>query len=326
MKRNKLISVVIPMYNVEKYIEKCLLSVKNQSYTNFEVLIVNDGTKDKSREVADNTIKGDLRFRILDKENGGLSSARNYGMKNAKGDYLIFIDGDDYVGKDYLLNLYTALQNNSDCDIAMSRIIYVNEDDNFIEKVSKHKEKIVSSNVAIKKMMLRDKYHHCAYGKMYKIELWDTIKFPEGRIYEDYLTTYKLFSGSSNVALVDSRDYFYVQHEGSIMHDKLSDKTLDIINVSDEVTEWIYNNNKDVYMPALELKIATYIKILQKIKNSNSDDYNEQDYKISKFIRENGWSILMYIGTPIKDKIKIFMYMLNRKLFFKFYNFASREK
>lgn len=323
-KGNELISIIVPMYNVEKYIEKCIISIKDQTYENYEVIIVDDGTKDNSNDKAYCAIGDDERFAIVHKENGGLSSARNHGLGFASGEYITFIDSDDHIGKDYLLNLYNAITQHPNCEIAMSRIRYTAENEDIRSNDTKPPcIKVKSRNVAIRKMLLRDKYNHCAYGKLYRSRLWHGMAFPEGRLYEDYLTIYQIFSKVEIVALIDSIDYFYVQHSNSIMHENVSLRILDIINVTNEVTSWIYHNNREVYLPALELQMATYIKTLQKIRNYEKDSFMEFQLEIEKGIKTNFTKILLYRYTPCFDRIKLLLFGINKTLFFSLYDIVS---
>lgn len=312
------------MYNVERYIEKCITSIKDQTYENYEVIVVDDGTEDDSNEKAYCAIGDDERFVIVHKVNGGLSSARNYGLRFVNGEYITFIDSDDHIDKDYLLNLYNAITQHPDCEIAMSRIRYTAEnEDIWSNNIKPPRIKIKSGNVAIRKMFLRDGYNHCAYGKLYKSHLWHNRVFPEGRLYEDYLTTYQIFSKVEIVALVDSIDYFYIQHSNSIMHGNVSLRMLDIINVTNEVTSWIYHNNRKVYLPALELQMATYIKTLQKIRNYDKDSFIDIQLEIEKGIKTNFARILLYRYTPCFDRIKLLLFRANKTLFFLLYNIVS---
>lgn len=320
MNDRPVISVIIPMYNVEKYIGKCLESVKRQSFKLFEVIIVNDGTKDNSKKIAQSVIANDNRFKIVDKINGGLSSARNYGIKISKGEYIIFLDSDDYVSEDYLLNLYNAIKTDKECDIAISRIMYVDEDCVPKKNTIPKKVQVVNTEITMSMMLLRKKYNHCAYGKLYKAYLWDDMIFPEGRLYEDYLTTYCIFNKVKKVAMVDSKDYYYLQRPGSIMHEHLSSRVLDIINVSDEVTEWIYQNNKEIYQAAKELRLATYLKTWQRILNSDSEDFSDKKKKIEHVINGNIKSCIFYLNTPIKDRVKFILYLISPSLFLRIYN------
>lgn len=324
---SEIISIIVPVFNVEKFIGRCIKSIRNQSYKNFEAIIVDDGSKDKSIEIAKKYIENDTRFVILNKVNGGLSSARNYGLDKIKGKYVVFIDSDDYVSEYYLDNLYSAITQDCEVDIAVSRIICVNEVGNEIsERNETNKTTIISSDHMMKKMMLeRTKYNHCAYAKLYKSEFWNDLRFPEGRLYEDYLTTYKQFSKARKIAIIDKQDYFYVQQKGSIMHMAVSNKTLSILDVSDEITEWIRINNSKLYYAALELQMATYLKTMQKILNVGNDRFIESQERINDFVKKYSKSLMLYKYTPMKDRIKIFLFNLNKSLFVRIYNKMEQQ-
>ena len=124
-------SIIVPVYNVEKYIKKCLESIKNQTYTNFEVIIVNDGSKDSSQIIIDEYVNSDNRFKSFIKKNGGLSSARNYGLKYVKGDYILFLDSDDYIDINLLENLSKV---DSSYDMIKFKTILVDEEEKIIKK------------------------------------------------------------------------------------------------------------------------------------------------------------------------------------------------
>lgn len=322
-----LISVIVPMFNVEKYIEKCIQSLKEQTYRNFEVIIVDDGAKDKSHALADRAIAGDARFCVVSKENGGLSSARNFGISYAKGEYITFIDSDDYVCKEYLMHLYTAISKNDECEISMSRIRYTQENetinDNHNGMVS---VEVVYKDIAMRKMFLIDKFNHCAYGKLYKAYIWENCSFPNGRLYEDYLTTYRMFTKADMVALVDSEDYYYVQHSGSIMHEKVSLRTLDIINVSKEVTGWVRENYSSLFLSALELQLATYMKTLQKIRRQDKMSFIDIQKELERYLKDNCLKILFYKYTPVRDRLKLLVFFINKYLFYMFYNLFANEE
>ena len=176
----------------------------------------------------------------------------------------------------------------------------------------------------MKKMMLREGYTHCAYGKMYHISFWKNFEFPEGRLYEDYLTTYTLFSLANRVVLVDRVGYNYLQRNNSIMHLEVSLKVLSIIDVANEVTEWINNNQPELKKYVLELQIASYLKIYHRIARAQNGDYTVQTKIIEDFLYKNGVSILLFNSTPIKDRIKILLFLINKTLFLKVYDQHSK--
>ena len=207
------VSVIVPVYNVEQYIEKCLLSIKNQTLTDFECLIINDGTKDASIEVAKIVVGNDKRFKFFDKENGGLSDARNYGIEKANGEYLCFIDSDDYIAPD-LLELTYNMGKENDSDIVCFDMYYVNEDGSLeyswgsnykgISNYKDNKEIIFSNN--------------SANNKIYKASFMKDKRFFKGMWYEDLAVIPTWIAAANNMAHVYKPLYYYVQRQGSITH------------------------------------------------------------------------------------------------------------
>ena len=165
-----LISIVVPCYNVEKYVKQCIDSIKKQSYDNIEVLMIDDGAKDKTSEVIKSNIKDDKRFKYYKKKNGGLSDARNYGLKYIKGKYVCFIDSDDWVKKDYVKKLYEAVSKGN-YDVAIC---------NYISKFVDKEEYSDITDYHIKNYITPN-----AWNKIYKAEIFKDIKFPVGKWYED---------------------------------------------------------------------------------------------------------------------------------------------
>ena len=207
------VSVIVPVYNVEQYIEKCLLSIKNQTLSDFECLIINDGTKDASIEVAKIVVGNDKRFKFFDKENGGLSDARNYGIEKANGEYLCFIDSDDYIAPDLLELTYNmGKENNS--DIVCFDMYYVNEDGSLeyswgsnytgVSNYKDNKEIIFSNN--------------SANNKIYKASFIKDKRFFKGMWYEDLAVIPTWIAAANNMAHVYKPLYYYVQRQGSITH------------------------------------------------------------------------------------------------------------
>ena len=208
-------SIVIPVYNVEKYIGKCLDSLVNQTYSNFEVIIVNDGTKDNSQAIIDKYVKKDKRFKSYIKENGGLSDARNYGVKYASGDYLIFIDSDDYVNTSYLENINEVLKNDTSIDVLKIKLIQVDEEGKEISK-----EKGFGKNGYISfKEILELEFVEPAWSYVYNLKFFKKKKFTymKGRIHEDYGLTPEILIKAKKIYYLNYYAYYYVQRANSIM-------------------------------------------------------------------------------------------------------------
>lgn len=207
-------SIVIPVYNVEKYIAKCLDSIQSQTYDNYEVIIVNDGTKDNSVDVI-NKYLSDSRFTLYSKENGGLSDARNYGVKYVKGDYIIFVDSDDYIDKHLLANLNDILSK-KEYDIIKYKINVVDDDSNLIRR---EESNLISGEISLSEALTFE-YSEPAWAYAYNKKFFTKNKFmyPKGRIHEDFgLTPYVLIKASS-IYYIDFYGYNYVQRENSIVN------------------------------------------------------------------------------------------------------------
>ena len=251
----KKVTVVIPIYNVEKYLDKCLNSVINQNYKNLEIICVNDGSLDDSEKIVLRYKLKDKRIIYIKKENGGLSSARNVGIENAKGNYICFVDSDDWIDCNYVSKLVENIEKN-DCDISICNIKHVYESGEE-KKVSFGivDNDIVNNYEALKELFVGNILQNHAVNKLYKIELFrsNNISFPIGRIYEDVFTTYKLFLASKKICLFNDYLYYYLQErEGSILTKKFNEKKLDLLDAIDEI-----NNNQDL----VKYKLGKYIQI-----------------------------------------------------------------
>lgn len=210
----KLISIVLPIYNVENYIEKCMESVLNQTYKNIEIILVDDGSPDNCPIICDQYVKEDNRVKVVHKENGGLSDARNAGIKVANGDYITFIDSDDYVDKDYVEFLYNTIEE-TDADIAIGghRVIY--DSGKIIEKET-HENSVLEPKKVLERILYDDGIDLSAWGKLYKRYLFNDIKFPKGRLFEDSATTYMLVDKANKIAINSISKYNYIIRKNSI--------------------------------------------------------------------------------------------------------------
>ena len=256
-----MVSVIIPVYNVEKYINKCVDSVINQTYKDLEIILVDDGSTDKSGIICDEYEKKDSRIKVIHRMNGGLSAARNSGIDAATGEYYLFIDSDDYVSENMIDIMYSALKDN-DAEISVCgfRKVYDNGDEE--KSDDKQEEYAVNSSKRIYKVFsgresCMQMYNPCravetvvAWNKLYKSSLFgtgtDRIRYPEGKIHEDEFTTYKLLYRASQVVYVWNTLYYYVQRSGSITNDvkTYSPSHIVILDMNDERIQFYIDNNE----------------------------------------------------------------------------------
>lgn len=212
--KRELISIIVPIYNVENYLRQCLDSILNQTYQNFECLLINDGSPDNSADICREYVEKDSRFKYFEKENGGLSDARNYGIRQSKGSYLTFVDSDDWLENDALQQLYDALKKeNADISIGRyncydeSRCQYLFYDSNPDASLEMIEGKEIIDREGVEEM--RNGNWTVAYLKLFKRELLENLPFPLGKIAEDTYWTWKVLLRASRVIYLNSYIYWY---------------------------------------------------------------------------------------------------------------------
>ncbi len=224
------ISVVVPVYKVENYIRRCIDSVRVQTFTDFELLLIDDGSPDGCYEICESYARGDNRIKVFRKENGGLSDARNYGVNKAGGKYITFIDSDDYVSNDYLETLHNLIIEN-DADIAVGNYETVTDKENSDHKqdVSSPEILVMNSDEALHKLLGSSKYlqMETAWGKLIKTGIVRKHPFPRGRYHEDEATTYLYYLDAAKTVLTSKSIYMYYQNSSSIMHSDRDGKRIE---------------------------------------------------------------------------------------------------
>ncbi|MBQ2946737.1 MAG: glycosyltransferase [Bacilli bacterium] len=303
-------SIIIPIYNVEKYLEKCLNSVLSQSYENFEVIMVNDGTKDNCKKIMDTFSKRDKRFKAYNKENGGLSDARNFGLNYATGDYLIFIDSDDYIENDYLFKVNEILKKNKEVDVLRIKCKKVDEQGNLICF-----EKSINKNgiVTICDLFCLD-FFETAWSYVYNLSFWkkNNFKYMKDKIHEDFGLTPEILMRAKKIYYTDYFVYNYVQREGSIMSEKSEKKTLkkcfDILEQYDRLINVDYGENK--YIPEYKSYISNIV--IEKAKELKGQNFKKY---IRELKRRKVFNNLL--NNSLKRKIKIILLKISVKLYFK---------
>ena len=247
---NHLISIVVPVYNVSMYLRDCLETILRQTYNNFELILVDDGSTDDSGKICEFYSSKDNRVSVIHQNNGGLSSARNAGIEVAQGSYITFVDSDDYLSVYYLQMLYEAIvKNEAEISICDFKSVAENNKPELEEKIkNKIDEVLLSPQNAIKNVYL-DKYHgvdFVAWAKLYKTSLFKDagISYPEGRLHEDTFTTYKLLYIAKKVVYIDVPLYFYRNREGSITTVAFNIKRLDMLDATREECHFLRDRNE----------------------------------------------------------------------------------
>ena len=230
-----LVSIIVPVYNVEKYIDSCVISIITQTYKNLQVILVDDGTPDNSGKICDEYAKKDNRITVIHKENGGLSSARNAGLDIAKGDYIMFVDGDDYIA-DNAVEILVSANEKYDADFVQFELIHTKCEDYIKNSVNENYnvQIITDLDKMYWKMYETVGSGESACTKLYKKHLFDGLKFKEGIIHEDVYFTLFMLQRAKKAAYIDIGLYYYIVRENSIITSAFSKKKLDSIWVLEE--------------------------------------------------------------------------------------------
>ena len=303
-----MISVIVPIYNVENYLQKCIDSIINQTYKNLEIILVDDGSPDNCGRMCDVYALKDDRIKIIHKNNGGLSDARNVGLDAAAGDYIGFIDSDDSIHREFyevLINLIFKYN----ADIAQCGFLRVNEDavNNFNEDKPYADEKItLMSNCEALDNLYNENYVNTVIvcNKLYKRELFEDTRFPKGKTQEDEFTTYKLLFSAKKVVSTSRQMYYYMKRTGSIMGCGFN---IEYLLLLDAYCEQIlfYKQEK---LPELEKKakiaFENYIRITM-VDDLKSDlDNKDQIFdNLINYYRNNYGLFSSYSNTGFKKKV-----------------------
>lgn len=297
-----LISVIVPVYNVEKYLAKCIDSILKQTYSNLEIILVDDGSTDNSNKICKEYEKLDKRIRVIHKKNGGLSDARNYGLTFATGDYISFIDSDDYIEKNMYELLLNALKNNNGDMAVCGR--WIEKEEEQLELYTKDREEVWDSIQALKYYFKRIKIDPSACDKLFKKEILDNIVFPIGKIHEDIFIMDVIIARCKIIVHVGKPLYHYVNRQGSITKKVFSEKNFDYIEAHQEVFKR-YLNNKILNSYAYSYYIESYIIIIDKMLTNKLTGNTVTKLPIYReFIKNNIITILLNSQLPLKRKVK----------------------
>ena len=233
-----MVSVIVPIYNVEEYLEECLESIRNQTYTNIEVILVNDGSTDGSREICERYCEKDIRFRLINQENQGQSVARNRGFKESIGQYIMFVDSDDVINTNVLEVLLPYMK--TDVDIVECRSS-INKEEFFLDRTST----IVfegNAKEAILNCIEFKEVKFCAFTKLYRREIVEKVPFLEGYIYEDVFTGINYLKHIRKIIVIDYIGYYYRVRPNSTMTKSFNEKNLDIFPIGKKLIESFDDN------------------------------------------------------------------------------------
>ena len=309
-----LISVIIPVYNVEKYIIRCIDSVLNQTYTNLEIILVNDGSTDTSGELCDELAKDDKRIRVIHKKNGGLSDARNVGSRESKGEYILFIDSDDYIHVDMINTLYKQIINES-ADVSVCGVmnVYLNNQNPQCKDAEIYF--VCEKEDFLREYLIGEKIPGSICNKLLKRTIVEQLNFPVGKIYEDAFYHYDLINVSEKFVVNTKPYYYYFHREGSITTTPFRKADLIYIYIYKKYFDLI----KDRYVNLEEqgfFRLAySYFYVLDKMLiEKNYQRFEEYD-NVVNFLKNNALKIFKNKIFRKGRRISVLALMVNVRLY-----------
>ena len=308
------ISVIVPVYNVEKYLKKCIDSILAQTFDDkYEILLIDDGSTDHSTQICDHYAAEHTEIRVIHKKNGGLSDARNVGIEEAKGQFICFIDSDDYIAPEMLANLYGNLVNYQ-ADISSVELVDV-YDGRSIQKAEHGKVELLDQKAAIIAVLQGNQLYAYATNKLFKKTLFETVRFPVGKIVEDAFVIMKLLLQAKRVVVSDWPGYFYFHRDDSIIGAAFSKKSFDVIEAWEKNADLVLAHYPELTAICRRRICWAYFFVLDKmLVSTNPVPVSEQQKVIQTLKKERGF-ILSYSGFTKSRKIAIIALSLNPRFY-----------
>ena len=277
MTKDILVSVIVPVYNVEEYLCRCVDSILSQTYHNLEVILVDDGTKDNSGSICDEYAARDARVRVIHKENGGLSSARNAGIEIARGAYLQFVDSDDWIEPDAVESLLAlALEHHVELVIGGRWDVKAKTGQKKIG-LCPPKTEVISAEEMVSRMFRWDNCDSAAWDKLYHRRLFREIRFPYGKVCEDVPVMYKIVLDAGRVALLDKPVYFYYHRPGSITYSAVSEKNFHFSQHTAVILPYIQQHYPQLEKEARYLRLRSLVYAVQSVDLASPEDQKKFD-------------------------------------------------
>ncbi len=296
----KLISIIVPVYNVERYVEKCVQSICCQSFSNLEIILVDDGSTDRSGIICDEWAQRDCRIRVIHKENGGLSDARNAGIESASGEWFMFVDSDDTITPDTVESLYMAASAHN-CEIAVCNIVRI-YDDGATEPFYKPVSQLTVWDGQQRFETLKQP---SACNKLFRADLFRDVRFPKGKFYEDTFVYHILAHRAKRIVLTGHDGYYYLSRRESILgHPRYTDRYFDFIEAVYNRMTYLVENQVEYY--GEEACLSMYAAVANGEKFIKKTDTN-----VSKFEQMRSWyktaysHLMKHPDTGIKQKLRL---------------------
>lgn len=317
-----LVSVIIPVYQVEKYLDKCIYSVINQTYKNIEIILIDDGSKDNSSKICDKWLLLDQRIKVLHCNNGGGGKSRNRGLNKASGEFIVFVDSDDYIHENMIECLYSYFSN--EVDIVECDYIETFDNNAKFEYEVTCRSKLYTSKEALIQNINDCLFKQVVWNKMYRKDIINNIRFPEGKIIDDEFWTYRVIGNANKLIHIDQKLYAYRQRKESIMHSKFSLDRYQIIEARKDRLEFIrlsypeliYEAQKSLWLSGMNfgqmsmmyLEYTEKKAVLNMLRDIQLTDLKDFDYSKLSISYKMWWcfySISILLTCKIRNFLKI---------------------
>ena len=320
----KLVSVVVPVYKVEKYLRKCVDSIVNQSYQNLEIILVDDGSPDMCGKICDEYAQKDSRIKVVHKKNGGLSDARNEGIKNVNGDYLMFVDSDDYISKEYVkLMLDVAQETNG--DIIIGKTVHIDETGLCMKDNKEYPiEKEYTAQEALEVIFWQKEFDTNACGKLYRSTCFKENFFKKGILYEDFELIYKIIDKCQKIIFVSGAEYYYLHREDSIMSSRFDERKLILIEIAETILSFIEKKYPDIREAAIRRYVYSNFHLLGRALNDN--DYTKEAEQMRKNILKYRREMIRSKKVNKKEKMAIVFLCMGNRFYKMTWNIFAKMK
>jgi glycosyltransferase involved in cell wall biosynthesis len=307
------ISIIVPVYKVERYIHKCIDSILNQTFKEFELLLINDGSPDRCGEICEEYASLDSRVKVIHKKNGGLSDARNKGLDHATGDYIGFVDSDDWIEKDMFELLYNmCIENNCEIGVCTSTIHYPHK-----QVINgKHPLTILDRKNAMRTMLEGKLFDEVVWTKLFKRSLLENIRFTVGTIYEDTDFTYKVIHKSKKICCIGAPKYNYIKRENSSMDLAIKNINIDSVLIYDEMYKFINEHYKELNsLVALKLANSAFVVLNLISFSSNFNNYKTKYFQVIGILNRYFPKTIKMKEYPTTVKILLLIIKINPLLY-----------
>lgn len=311
--KNELISIVVPVYNVEKYLEKCVKSILNQTYKNLEIILVDDGSTDNSGNMCDELAKLDDRIKVYHKENGGLSDARNYGVERATGAYIGFVDSDDYIEKEMYEKLYEAIKKeNADVAECNLKIVYPHGTELFTQEKY---YKVCNKEEYLEEYLKIEKIFGSVWTKLLRRDIASKLLFPKGKLYEDTYYSNDLINIAEKYVIMDKPYYNYLMRNDSITNSKFKPKILDLIDIVNIIHKKVYRDYPNLKEAADCRQMYAYFSVLNSMLMEDNFKENKYYTQIERYFGKNYMKLLKNKYITRNRKLSILLIKININLY-----------